>query len=240
MAVYLIQGIEGGPVKIGKADDAAARLKEIQRFSPVKLQILAATVGGRRLEAKLHWNQRKHRLWGEWFDLPAEKLAQLKEWMDERPDWRWALSVKGLEISRLGFRLSGTIWADHSLPVNRRRRLAQSLSTLEDAATLLHRGREDCLLCRLDQIQFHAGRSLSRFKAAGLFSSQENTREELEKNLHRLRELAADLRQIIEPQLLAHVLAPSAPHTASIHEMGSTFVRYSAGDMADARMPRRM
>src|SRR5438876_959091 len=90
MAVYLIQGVDGGPVKIGQAEITEARKKKIQRFSPVRLKLLAATAGGRRLETKLHRNYRKHRLWGEWFDLPAEKLAQLKEWMDKRPDWRWA------------------------------------------------------------------------------------------------------------------------------------------------------
>jgi hypothetical protein len=211
MAVYLIQGVEGGPVKIGKADDAEARLEKIQRFSPVRLQLLAATAGGRRLEAKLHRKYSKHRLWGEWFDLPAEKLAQLKEWMDELPDWRWALSVRGDEISRLGGGLFGKVWADHSLPVERRRRLAQSLSSLEEASSLLRHVRADCLLSKLDQIKFHAGRTLTRFRRAGLFSSQENPREWLERSLRRLRERAADLRQIIEGQLPAHVLAPPDP-----------------------------
>jgi hypothetical protein len=70
--VYFIQGVDGGPIKIGVANDPAKRLGDLQRTSPVRLQILATQEGDLFLEGQLHGKFKKDRLHGEWFnDSPA-------------------------------------------------------------------------------------------------------------------------------------------------------------------------
>lgn len=72
-SVYLIQSIDGGPVKIGSAFSAAARMGEIQRMSPVPLRVVATIPGGYATETALHRRFATDRLHGEWF-TPSESL----------------------------------------------------------------------------------------------------------------------------------------------------------------------
>ena len=67
---YFIQAGDG-PVKIGRATDVAARLRELQVGNPEKLKILCAT----KLlsEAQAHELFAEDRLRGEWF-RPSEFL----------------------------------------------------------------------------------------------------------------------------------------------------------------------
>lgn len=59
MAVYFIQAVEGGPIKIGFAQDPQKRLAEIQRMSPVPLQVLKVIPGDRNLEGAIHLQKRR-------------------------------------------------------------------------------------------------------------------------------------------------------------------------------------
>lgn len=71
--VYFLQGITGGPIKIGVARNPEQRLRSIQGCSPVPLQILHVIEnGGSKLESELHERFGYCRLHGEWFeDVPA-------------------------------------------------------------------------------------------------------------------------------------------------------------------------
>jgi hypothetical protein len=67
--VYLIASSDSSLVKIGTAQDVAARLRTLQNSSPTPLQVLWQTEGGRRLEAGLHEQFAEYRQHGEWFNL---------------------------------------------------------------------------------------------------------------------------------------------------------------------------
>jgi hypothetical protein len=130
MAVYLLQGVDGGLVKIGRADDLWVRLRQIQRFSPVELKLLAAAAGGPPLEAKLHQQYRMYRRWGEWFALPAESCARLKKWMDERPDPQRVLCTRREEIKRFMKNLQAHVRGKCSMPPTARNWLAKKSGDL--------------------------------------------------------------------------------------------------------------
>lgn len=75
--VYLIQGIDGGPIKIGVAKHPAKRCAELQRTSPIELRVLVTFDGGIRIEHTLHDRFTEWRLHGEWFDEDCPELAAL-------------------------------------------------------------------------------------------------------------------------------------------------------------------
>ena len=197
-------------MKIGKANDPQKRLtKEIQPFSPTRLQLLAATPGGRPLEAKLHRDYRMHRLQGEWFDLPVEKLARLKQWMDDRPDWQWALLTRGKEMKELVREISNKCWVHKSFPKTTQERLRQRLSDLGRPVISLGSVMKHYLLPSLAEIDRCANLMLGDTPAQKFFSTEE--REWFGRTVSRLRELAVSLSQIIEGQLPARLLNPPAP-----------------------------
>ena len=74
MAVYMIQAGENGPVKIGKAERPALRLREIQRLNHAKLRIIRLFEGGRAEERRLHQIFAAFRMHGEWFELTSLML----------------------------------------------------------------------------------------------------------------------------------------------------------------------
>ncbi|MFD5898562.1 GIY-YIG nuclease family protein [Streptomyces sp. NPDC060366] len=67
--VYLVGSVAARPVKIGTAADVAARLRDLQCGSPVRLHVMWQTRGGRRLEHALHQRFAAYRSHGEWFDF---------------------------------------------------------------------------------------------------------------------------------------------------------------------------
>jgi len=75
MSVYLIQVGEPGPVKIGKADDVQARLRELQCANPHKLAVIRILDGGHLLERALHRHYEARRLQGEWFEFCSTMLV---------------------------------------------------------------------------------------------------------------------------------------------------------------------
>lgn len=73
MFVYFIQASEGGPVKIGRANNVRSRMGKMQTDSAALLVLLGAS---RDLdEEKLHVQFAGHRLHGEWFEPAPEILA---------------------------------------------------------------------------------------------------------------------------------------------------------------------
>jgi hypothetical protein len=73
--VYFIQGIKGGPIKIGVTNDVARRLSALQNGAPDKLVVLLTAEGDREVEEEVHRKFSHLRLRGEWFE-PAQELLQ--------------------------------------------------------------------------------------------------------------------------------------------------------------------
>ena len=73
--VYFIQSVNGGPIKIGYSNNVNERIRELQTASPYKLILLAAIVGGVRMENDIHKQFSKYRMRGEWFK-PAKELME--------------------------------------------------------------------------------------------------------------------------------------------------------------------
>jgi hypothetical protein len=71
--VYFIQSEDGGPVKIGHADDLAKRLSQLQTARADELVVLATVNGTLETEREMHRRFAHLRQKGEWF-TPAEDL----------------------------------------------------------------------------------------------------------------------------------------------------------------------
>lgn len=75
MAVYFIQAGEGGPVKIGKADDPRARMSELQVAHHVELSLMRVIEGDLAVEQWLHRHYADLHLRGEWFRFSECMMA---------------------------------------------------------------------------------------------------------------------------------------------------------------------
>ena len=75
--VYFIQSATS-EIKIGMAIDVQARLKGLQTAHPVKLELLAFTIGGREQEKAYHATFADHRLHGEWFTPHPDILTEIE------------------------------------------------------------------------------------------------------------------------------------------------------------------
>lgn len=84
--VYIIQGDEGTPVKIGRAIDVRARLKGLQTGNPQELRVLAATPGAAYDEAEFHRHLKFSRVRGEWFEGPMVDV--FLDWFHRLSDHR--------------------------------------------------------------------------------------------------------------------------------------------------------
>lgn len=65
--VYFIQGVRGGPIKIGFAMVPERRLADLQAGSNVELPLICCVPGFPQTEGELHARFEKERLHGEWF-----------------------------------------------------------------------------------------------------------------------------------------------------------------------------
>lgn len=71
--IYFIQQGEGGPIKIGSAENVTCRLISLQIASPVELKLLAIQTGSGSEEKELHRQFRTLWIRGEWFK-PRKRL----------------------------------------------------------------------------------------------------------------------------------------------------------------------
>lgn len=77
--VYFMRPVgERGPVKIGCSCEPEKRLRSVEIWSPLKLEIAAFVPGGHREESILHQMFGADRLHGEWFNC-SEQLASVIE-----------------------------------------------------------------------------------------------------------------------------------------------------------------
>lgn len=74
--VYFIGHIAHA-IKIGIAENVAWRHRDLQACSPIKIDVLATTPGGRSAELEYHRRFAAHRLHGEWFNPHPDILAEI-------------------------------------------------------------------------------------------------------------------------------------------------------------------
>jgi hypothetical protein len=65
--VYFIQGVDGGPIKIGFSEDVGVRLADLQVGHAVELRVLATTPGDVLAEREMQERFSAYRIRGEWF-----------------------------------------------------------------------------------------------------------------------------------------------------------------------------
>lgn len=65
--IYFIQTADNQYIKIGKADNPAKRIAELQTGAPLRLKILATMPGGHEIERAIHQRFSHLRTQGEWF-----------------------------------------------------------------------------------------------------------------------------------------------------------------------------
>lgn len=73
--IYFVQAENGGPVKVGYAQDLAARLVGLQTSHPEKLVVIATMTGDESTERELHARFAHLRVRGEWFSPGADLMA---------------------------------------------------------------------------------------------------------------------------------------------------------------------
>ncbi len=73
--IYFLQSEHGGAIKIGRADDLAKRLVQIQTSRPDKIVVLAAAPGTVADERALHVRFAANREKGEWFSPVGELMS---------------------------------------------------------------------------------------------------------------------------------------------------------------------
>jgi hypothetical protein len=74
--IYFVQPVDGGLVKIGRADNPEKRLRDMQVGSPLKLRLCSYHQADTDMELRLHLLFSKYREHGEWFK-PCPALAAI-------------------------------------------------------------------------------------------------------------------------------------------------------------------
>lgn len=79
--VYFIKPIgHDGPIKIGYSKDAETRLRNIEFWSPLRLEVVATIPGDVMLERRFHARfikHHSHREWFHWSQELADVIAQI-------------------------------------------------------------------------------------------------------------------------------------------------------------------
>lgn len=122
--IYFIQPEDGGPIKIGLANDPKRRLIVIQVNHWMRLVLRCVTEGDRAVEQSLHRRFSYCRLMGEWFHPTEELLDYIAtlpplNWSPSRGVWgeenpRWTGPNARIETKRARVQLRypvGPCWA---------------------------------------------------------------------------------------------------------------------------------
>jgi hypothetical protein len=96
--LYIIQSSHHGAFKVGRSDDPAQRLKQLQTGSPYPLKLVLVLEDMGRLETQLHRRLAHGKTRGgeEWFDYDV--LPELPDWIYNQLDldqvnWWWCGGV---------------------------------------------------------------------------------------------------------------------------------------------------
>lgn len=115
--IYFIQPVDGGSIKIGKANSPPDRLRELQTGSPDRLKIIGMMQGDEATEYALHDLFARHRLDGEWFS-PDDDLTEFIETVvnSRNPFLHYGQAVKriaeygSLSPNRMNARCECYVW----------------------------------------------------------------------------------------------------------------------------------
>lgn len=130
--IYFIQGVDGGPIKIGISSRPRTRLQDIQICSPVLLRLLTTIPGDVAKELSLHIRFAPWRLHGEWFQPVPELIGYIAAHGGQAiaPETEYPLRPAQPYITQDDF--TQQVGAEL-----RARHINQVLLTLEDAADVL-------------------------------------------------------------------------------------------------------
>lgn len=98
--VYVLGTPGSNTVKIGRTINTQKRLADIQRMSPVPLQVLWTHPGGHELETNLHRQFSALRTHGEWFAFGSDPVISVQWAIKDEPWLREKISLKK-EIKRI-------------------------------------------------------------------------------------------------------------------------------------------
>lgn len=83
--LYLIQGVDGGPVKIGRSSDVVKRLLAVRAVEKRPLRLVSVIPNRGPLEPEVHARFIRHQRRGEWFD-PAPEIFEWFRGAERAPD----------------------------------------------------------------------------------------------------------------------------------------------------------
>lgn len=104
-SVYVLGCAENHKVKIGRTVNLTGRLADIQRMSPVSLNLLWRTPGGAEVETRLHREFSFLRTHGEWFDFDGVAPVAAIRTSIADPTYAVRASAGPLDLPR-----SGLVW----------------------------------------------------------------------------------------------------------------------------------
>lgn len=88
--IYFIQAGDGGPVKIGFAEDIRKRFCQLQIANHEELRLIGAMPGGLTHEHRLHEQFMEDHIRGEWF-RPSERLLRTASKQTKGEIFQWAI-----------------------------------------------------------------------------------------------------------------------------------------------------
>ena len=96
---YIIQGCDGGPIKIGKSSNVQDRLVALQGGRPRTVGVVGTIDGD--VEAELHKRFAAYRMCGEWFRVSKEIQDWWRNDVRIKQNPRWSLDTMCAEIEPL-------------------------------------------------------------------------------------------------------------------------------------------
>jgi hypothetical protein len=94
--IYVVQALDGGPVKIGCSDNVPVRIKQLETHYGQPLALLATMEGGKDEERTIHARFAEHRLGrSELFRPVAEIMAFIGRPLLVSPDPDAAIAMRG-------------------------------------------------------------------------------------------------------------------------------------------------
>lgn len=95
--IYVLGAPGSSTVKIGTTTNLAKRVADIQRMSPVPLEVLWTCPGGRELETQLHRHFKALRSHGEWFTFRRDPVRLIRWAVEDEPWGRPKIKLKKIK-----------------------------------------------------------------------------------------------------------------------------------------------
>ncbi|MFF7023016.1 GIY-YIG nuclease family protein [Streptomyces klenkii] len=153
--VYVIGTPGSSTVKVGRTTDLPRRLADIQRMSPVPLQVLWTHPGGPDLETNLHRQFSALRSHGEWFTFGGDPVAAVRWAVEQQPWLRHKVSLKKARAKRgeANFKERATLKAEATKALRAPKvHIAEQRLTPEQQAAWRAK-RDEAFACLFDTIE---------------------------------------------------------------------------------------